>query len=517
MELKPGMDWPPKQWAPALDTVAHDRAWLIGDLKRLPKSDTAGSSPVSHRTQFNGGLVGATSRAILGKPNPDSSGRAMIQRHLPVAAELAETVGDLLFGNTPTITPPEGADTRLEEAIKAYTENPIFAARLVEAGQSCSATGWKFWRVRWDAEVSSQPWIEWLPADKGFASYAGERLTELTFVDEYRLDDTSRTVYRMTETHRPGTIEYILWKGTQTQLGMTVPFEELEQTSYLADLLTEHPTVLETGVDVMTAGQVINRATNPAWESHPHLNMYGKSDIQFGGGIWRDIDQGYQEMWHEVDSARARLLVPEVYMDSLDPGRGTVFDWMRDVFPLGQSGNADQVQAIERVQFDMRVDSYLQVIQYATIQAVGHFGLSPMTFGMDQQASGDMTATEIERRERRTVNSWRSRTRYWRAGLSEAVTAWAQVYCVLNSLSPLSEPVNVSMVEPIQDTDQDRARTANEWKVAESASIRTRVRHLHPEWEDAEVDKEVQALKEELGIGQQAHNPFMLEPDQPIE
>ena len=88
---------------------------------------------------------------------------------------------------------------------------------------------------------------------------------------------------------------------------------------------------------------------------------------------------------------------------------------------------------------------------------------------------------------------------------------------LLNGYAPPKYPVNVSMVEPIQDSDADRAATAAEWKNSESASIRTRVKHLHPEWGDTEIDAEVAALEKELGIGRQADNPFLLAPDEPIE
>ena len=514
MELKTGMDWPPKEWAEALDAVAHDKAWLTGGVAQRRSAANA-PQPVMHPTQFNGGVVGATSRAILGKPN--RRGSSAKPRHLPVAAELAGTVADLLFGNTPRITADERDGEQVAEAIQEYTERPVFAARLVEAGKACSATGWRFWRIRWNQELDNHPWVEWLPADKGFASFADEKLTEVTFVDEYRLSEKDKTVYRMTETHKRGSIEYILWKGTTGQLGMSVPFTEIEQTAYLADVLTEHPTIMQTNSPHMTAGMVINRATNPAWESKPHLHMYGHSDIQFGGDIWHDIDDAYTELWHEIESARSRLLVSESLLETGAPGSGSAFDWMRDVFPLGDMASADDPGKIEAVQFQLRINEYLQALKFVTLQAVGHFGLSPMSFGMDETATGDMTAREVSMRMKKSVDSWRARSRYWRVGLQDALTSWAYMDALLNGYKPPKYPVNVSMVEPIQDSDADRAATAAEWKNSESASIRTRVRHLHPEWGDTEIDAEVAALEKELGIGRQADNPFLLAPDEPIE
>ena len=52
MELKTGMDWPPKEWAEALESVAHDKAWLNGGIAQRRQDDTV--QPVMHPTQFNG-------------------------------------------------------------------------------------------------------------------------------------------------------------------------------------------------------------------------------------------------------------------------------------------------------------------------------------------------------------------------------------------------------------------------------------------------------------------------------
>lgn len=502
MRLTPNMAWPPATHTQAVASVQHDRRVLDGT-----HTTTQAPMPVTHRTQWNGGIVGGVSRAVLGRPAPHH-GSATVKRHLPVAAELSEVVGDLLFGNAPRITADETEHPALLEALEAHTTTDQFAADLVEAGTSCSALGWVFGRVRWDTALDSHPWVEWLPADKGFATFTGNKLQEITFVDTY---DQGKDVYRLTETHRPGEVEYSLWCGGTHTLGHRVPVTELAQTKHLADLLTQDSTI-RTGSPLMTAVMVPNRAKNPAWATTPHLSMYGKSDIQFGGGIWDDIDKGYTDLWHEVDSARSRLLVSEDYLRNLGPGRGSVFDWWQDVYPLGPTATAEEPGRIERVQFDMRVDEYLKVVEYATRQAVGHFGLSPMTVGMDTTAGGDMTATEVARRERRTVNSWRARSRYWRAGLQHIMTAWAHVDAALNNYPAPQGLVTVAMVEPIQDTDADRARAAAEWATADAASTRTRVAHLHPEWSQAQIDEEVAEIERERGNGVPV-DPFTLAPD----
>lgn len=505
MKLTPHMDWPPREYSPALRSVQHDRAWLTGDLHAIRSTALQvddNPRPYQHRAQFNGGLVGGVARGVLGRPAPQA-GSSAIDRHLPVASELTETIGDLLFGNAVGVEADGWADN-LRDSLESYVSTDTFTADMVEAGQKCSALGWEFGRVVWNVEVDKHPWIEWVDADRAFATYEWGRLASVMFVDEWVKD---RDHYRLTQEHRPGRIEYQLWKGTRDKLGYTVPYEELPETAYLATVVGREGTIVETGTPVITAWQIPNRAKNPAWGNSQQLRFYGKSDIQFGGGLWEDIDKGYTDLWHEVDSARARLLIPDEYLTSLNPGEGTVFDWFRDVYKIGTTGNGDTAPIIERVQFDMRVEDYLRVIEASTTRAIGAVGLSPLTVGMDQTMGPNMTATEIAARSSRTVNTWRARSRYWRAGLQELMTAWGHIDAGLNGYTPPQERVKVSMVEPVRDTDIDRARTVEAWRAAGAVSTRHAVKTLHPEWGEQEVAEEVALIREEQGLGQ-AVDPF---------
>lgn len=495
MKLTPRMEWPPVEYRPALDAVKHDKAWLTGNLPQIKAQTTHREpQPLSHRAQYNGGLVGWGARATLGRPAP-RHGSAHVDRHLPVAAELTETVGDLLFSNAVGVT-VEDWPQELEESLRVMVDSDEFTADMVEAGQKCSALGWEFGRIVWNSAVSPHPWIEWVDADRAFADHQWGRLASVTFVDEYERD---KHVYRLTQTHRVGEIEYQLWCGSDKDLGVTVPYTELEETAYLADEV-EDGTRVFTGLDVLTAVMVPNRAKNPAWSDREQLRFYGKSDIQYAGGLWEDIDKGYTDLWYEVDSARARLLVSEDYLDTLAPGQGSVFDWFRDVYMIGQSASPDNPSTLERVQFNMRVDEYMRVVEQATVRAVGAVGLSAITVGMDTSANGNMTATEIRAKSSKTMNTWRARSRYWRAGLQQIIHAWACMDALMNGWAQPASLPKIAMAEPVQDTDLDRARAVKELRDSDSSSVYTRVKKLHPEWGEEEVEAEVARIRQDAGF-----------------
>ena len=64
--IKPGMEWPPKHYAPALTQVSHDSAWVTGDMNQIrAHTEKPAPRPYQSRAQFNGGIVGAAARGMV--------------------------------------------------------------------------------------------------------------------------------------------------------------------------------------------------------------------------------------------------------------------------------------------------------------------------------------------------------------------------------------------------------------------------------------------------------------------
>lgn len=520
--------WPPPAYEPALKQVRNDLAWVTGDMSAI--LDQVGAThpqPYRSRAQYNGGIIGGVARGVLGKPprmNPD--GNATIERHLPVAAELVGTSADLLADKPTAVTlhpddAPEyndegelvGGNVKAAESLDALTSSDTFASEIWDAFWHVAAAGWVFGRIVWNLDVRSRPWIEWVDADHGFAEFANGEQVAVTFFDTHP-DPNGKAVFRLLQRHSPGRIEYGLYKGSETELGMRVPVTEHPDTAYLADLL-DADAEIKTGTTMLTARMIRNREKNPAWRNHPTLRYYGRSDVSKGGGLWEDIDKGWTEFWHEVESGRHRLLVSEDLLKTGAPGEGSFFEWFRDVFTVGQSGDPDAGPTIESVQPELRTDKLAAVVDMATRKAIDAVGLSPITVGMDPQASGEMTATEIRSRSDKTLKTFGGKARQARAGLSELLTAYLHMDAQINGYQPPTRLVNVAIPEPVQDTDKDRAERAQSLRAADAASTYYLVRDLHPEWTPREVDEEVARIVEERRAGMPA-DPFNVGADAPF-
>lgn len=507
--------WPLPEYRVALDQISKDDAILHGDLSRLRAMVAPSTTPVMHPAQFNGGLLGASARAWYGRPHKRDNGSARIDYHLPVADALVLESTNLLAAKPPTITLDETDidNTKAWEALGGLTSSDLFAAEWWEAMRETSAHGWVYGRLVWDLTASDKPWVEWVDADKGIADFRYGRLSSITFWDVYHKND--REVYRLFQRHTPGRIDYRLYQGSHNNVGWPVPVTDIPETAHLADLIDNNSGV-DTGIDELTAVIIRNIDRNHTWRHHPTLRYYGVSDVAKGGDIWLTIDQTWTDLQHERLAGRARLMVSELMLNTGAPGQGGYFDMWRDIFPLAPTGTVDSDSTIEPVQFDIRAQEYLQILDAAHRRAVDAVGLSPITVGMDAQASGDMTATEIRARSHRTISTHGGKARQARAGLSALITAWLKLDASLNNYTPPSRPVDVALIEPVEDTPLDTATRMQTLRAAQLASIDWAVRELHPEWTLDQVETEIDRIKAEARAGMPI-DPFDIGFDQPVQ
>ena len=502
--LPPGTQWPPQHYKPALDQIRHDAAIMSGDLQaQNALYAPAEPKPYTSQFQYNGGLFGSVARGFLGTPRPNNATPAVTQFDtLPF--DLATLSADVLVGEPPrfTVHPDDEKNEQAVAELAAYTGTDTFAADLHQAFRTCAGLGWVYGRVVWNTDIDPHPWVEWVDADHGMPEFTNGRVTAIIFWETFK---QGKHTYRLLQKHTPGRITYSLHEGDEHKLGMAVPFTDVEETAYLADVVDADSGVT-TGTTRPTATLIPNLDRSPKWRTDPYLRYLGMSDVVKGGEVWHSLNMLWTDLMHEVDSAKAKLIVPEHYLRNNGPGRGMSYEWFRDVYTKPQSATPDTPDTIERVQFDMRVESYMQAIENTRMRAVSSTGWSNITFGLEN-ASAQMTATEIRARSTRTIHTHKAKSRHARAGLGELLTSWLEMDATLNNYAPPTRMVNVSIAEPVQATELDEATTVQTLRTAGVASTRYAVTRLHPEWTEEQINAELAELRAEnrADIGM---NPF---------
>ena len=98
---------------------------------------------------------------------------------MPLAAEIAQSSADLLFGDPPElrIEENEKASDRLHEIAQASG----LVNTLLEAAELCAALSGVYLRVSWDTEVTDHPFLTVVNADRAVPEFAYGVLRAVTF------------------------------------------------------------------------------------------------------------------------------------------------------------------------------------------------------------------------------------------------------------------------------------------------------------------------------------------------
>jgi len=419
---------------------------------------------------------------------------------VPLAGDIAQTSARLLFSRAPAITARDAAN---QAALEALMDDGTHA-KLLEAGELCSALGGVFLRVVWDTDVSDHPFLDAVPADAAVPHFSYGKLQAVTF---WRVisDDGSEVVRHM-ETHVPGanSIMHGVYVGDQTDLGRIYPLSDFPETAQFAQYLTDGDAITfpDQPKDASTCVYVPNMRPNRIWRDlGPQAAPLGRSDYQ---GIETELDALDETMtsWmRDVQLAKARLIVPQTYLDNIGRGKGAVFDPDRQVYsPINYLTSGTEGPSITVNQFAVRWQDFSKTCAHWTAVAVRGAGYSSQTFASDDTGVA-MTATEIEARERQSLITRDIKILHWRPALRDILYGWLSVEReIFRNQAVTPERPSADFAEEVLPDKQALAQTAQLMRAAEAASTQVLVQMLHPDWTQDQVDAETSRIRDEIGL-----------------
>lgn len=500
--------WPPKEYTEYFQMLSVFDDWYVGDIAAL--TDKYQSQPITHAAQYNGGIVGFGARAWLGKPPKQGENRSRL--HIPLAADIATLSADYLFSEAPrVILPGERAEDgnsprdRMQSRAEKIINNSRFHSLLLESGEVASALGGSYLRLVWDQSALKAVRAEAVHADAAIPTFRFGDLHEVTFWSE--LADEDGKVWRHLEHHSPGLIEHGLYAGTRSKLGQRVPVTERPETAWLAPLLANEASAIQTGVEGLTAAYVPNMRPNKLFRKKPHLAHLGISDFTDIVQLFDAIDEVWSSWMRDIRIAKARIVVAQQYLEAGSSfGSGASFDYDREVYEgmAALTGPDGQPFGFHAHQFDIRVEQHSATVKEIRDQAMRSAGWTPGSMGGSD--SGLRTATEIKSDDRLSERTRDKKINYWKT-LSPFFLTWLQLDAeIYGGDKPEDEP-EFRFPAEAQADQEAMARTNQLLYSAQAASIETRVRMQHPEWEGKTVNDEVDRIKAEFSIGQAA-NPL---------
>jgi hypothetical protein len=485
--------WPPRRLDPVWAKQAEWAAWYSGDPRRL--SELYGGDPTisdgwvqNRSSQYRGGIVGAFSRMVWGKPVTNNAQKDEDRLHVPIAGDIASISADLLFGEPPKLT-----STASQDQLDNYIEDGLFP-KMREAAEAQSGIGGVYLVNVWDKAIHPRPWITAVQADVGVSEFSRDRLSAVTFWRVMKSE--SGKVWRHLERHEPGRILHALYEGTNEILGQKVPLVELgaEYPDLLAIAASlSNGDVIETGLDRLTVRYCPNMLPNRIWREVPGAAPIGRSDYAGIEDLMASLDFVWTSWLRDIDLARSRLIVPQNAVDSLGEGQGAVFDSDRKLLlALSMSPSPDQDE-ITMVQFTIRVEEHERTTAALTSQIVNSAGYSAYDYSGESEGSA-LTATEIVQKRRKSLMTRDKKIQYVSPELAEATLTNLMLERSIFGRNVTLELPDVEFPDGVSESPQEVAQYVSLLESAKALSVDTKVRMVHPDWDDARVEKEVAAI-----------------------
>lgn len=503
MPMPTGGAWPPPAHAPAYEAYRDWDAWYTGSPDRLREvyqgrgargGQTLPPSQRAYPGQYAGGVFGRLSRWLWGNPTPLTMRDTRL--HVPVPADLATVGANLLFSEPPRLI---AQDPRVMQRLEQLVDDGLNRT-LMHAREVCSVLGDVYLRPVIDQDVlPGKAFVGVHHADAAVPTIRWGRLLEVTFWSELERDN--QRVVRLLEHHDvdrtvpdapAGRITYAVFDGNTQDLGKRVDLRAYDATKHLVDQdLVDAAGVQLTGLDRLDVIRIPNRGPQRLWRADTALKYLGRSDFDGNEQVFDQIDEVWTSWMRDIRLAKGRITVPEYMLQANGPGQGASWDPEREVYstvtalPTAGAGITVSQFAIRVVEHKATIDSLMEV-------ATRHAGYSTQTMG--EEGDTPVTATEIQARERLSFTTRSTDVQVWGPALAEYLDLHLALEAVAFS-GPAPVRPDVEFGDSVTESPETVARTLQLLEAALAVSTETKVRMLHPDWDDTRVQAEVAEIK----------------------
>lgn len=432
--------------------------------------------------------------------------RILVAVHMPLAADLAQVSADLLFSEPPEFTVPDNvaAQERLEELV----EEAGIINRLLAAAETASAMGGVYMRPVWDTTLADHPILDIVQPDRAIPEFSWGMLRAVTFwriVHEERGSHGDKDkVWRHLERHEivngSGVILHGLYKGTRDTLGVAQPLTSMAATAELKPvILTNMP-----GLDVQYVPNMLpNRLERGS--------SLGVSDYQGKESLLASLDEAWTSLIGELQLCKVRIFVPEEYIERINGTAAFNADTQifvpLDIDPMSATNIDLKIQ-----QPDIRVEKHLLLVNQLVTDIVSRTGYAPQTFGLQVDGNAP-SGTALRMRERRSLTTLAKKQRYWKTPVQNILRSLLHLdKTVFGGSHDIPERVAAAFADSVAPDMTELATVVNLMKQAEAASEFTRIKTLHTDWKDSEVEKEQKRIQEDKEAGLQLMAAAMGDP-----
>lgn len=460
----------PKEWRKVFELYAEHAAWYSGDPETIA-ANQSGRVPRMWSKQVQ------------------NERRTMI--HVPIAGDVSALSASLLFGEAPKVRFENEQTQKRWEEISDQTD---VQNRLLEAAETCSGLGGIYLKVDYILGFK-YPILSIAQADNAIPDFTHGILTGVTFFKELPNTTDDRKVYRLVERHEvndkgKAQVEYGLYVGDERSYGNQIPLQSRPDTADLPELFTYG------AIDGLAVRYI------PNIKPHRRFRGYniGRSDYDGLEGLFDSLDEVYSSWMRDLRLAKARIIVPEEWLKKDD--NGLYFDTEEEVFTALDIDPMNQSNGAQAEQFAIRATEHHQTALELMKQIITLAGYSIQDFGMEIDGQAE-SGTALNIRRQKSLSTQAKKAGYWKAALEDIIEIMMIIDATIIKGGATPERPSVEMQDgAIIDMNQV-ADTLVKLNQAQAVSIETAVSIAHPDWEQDQIDEEVNRIMSERGLGVQ--------------
>lgn len=427
-----------------------------------------------------------------------------IKVHVPIAGDIAETSANFLFGESPTVKIVEAHEEKAAQSFKdsqkdldAMLLESGFFRKILEAAETSAGIGGVYFKLAWDEEISPYPIPVIVQGDKAVPEFRFGILIAVTFWSNIEISENGNVVYRLLERYERGKIISTLWKGTPDRLGFLHDIKSHPATETIEPVIST--------VDVLLAMYIPNKLPNRL----DRTSYSGRSDYAGIEGLMDSLDEVYSAWVKDISIGQGRIHVPESYLSVNKAGRAK-FKLDQSVYVELDIDPTTDNKGITATQFAIRANEFEKSSLNLLDRIISSAGYSPQSFGISIEGRAE-SGTALNIRERKSFATKSKKENYWQDGLRRLVYTMILVFnAELGGKMESDITINITFTEGIVNLSE-LATSVKMISDAQAASTETKVRLIHPDWEEEQIIKEVQKINDENGFAPVG------DPDEPLD
>ena len=480
------MSWPPMDLERY--KMQEYSAWYSGEAEVL--ADFYFSSDLKNYLNLNYGTK--NTNKFWGRQIKNKSSYFL---HVPIAGDIAETSSTFLFGESPVIRFKSDSEVMKEpqSQLDDMLTKSGFFRKLVEAAEVCSAIGGVYMKVAWDTDISENPIPVIAQCEQAFPTFKFGKLAKVTLV--YEVYNDGSTVYRLAETIEKGKITNELYQGSADNLGTLTELKACDETAGLEETVDT--------ADVMTCVFVPNLLPNKLNRQSP----MGRSDYQGLETLMDALDETFTAWMVDIQLAKGKIHVPSGYLKQISEEGKKEYNIDTMMYEELDIDPTSMTKPIEATQFAIRSAEFEQTCLNLMDRIITSAGYSPQSFGLNIAGRAE-SGTALNVRERKSFGTTSKKQSYWEEAIKDLVNAMCVIKnAFLGGAFTNELNVNVEFIDSVSNNVTEVANSVKTLSDAKAASTDTKVRMVHPEWTETQVQEEVERILNDESAGMPMGNP----------